>query len=79
MGSQDMNTRVYGAERFRNLIVYSLGGHTDSIVNAFFEHESLNVSYQEHHYTGVAGNRLSRVILESILQNIMILTGIIII
>jgi len=39
-----MNTRVYGAERFKNLIINSLGGHTDSIVAAFFEHDSLDVS-----------------------------------
>ncbi len=40
-----MNTRVYGAEKFRNLIVYALGGHTDTIVNSFFEHKSLDVSF----------------------------------
>ncbi|KAK2164936.1 hypothetical protein LSH36_57g02051 [Paralvinella palmiformis] len=43
VGGKDMNTRVYGAERFKNLIINSLGGHTDSIVAAFFEHDSLDV------------------------------------
>ena len=42
-----MTTRVYGAARYSNLIIYSLGGHTDSIVNAFFEDESLDVSFQK--------------------------------
>jgi periodic tryptophan protein 2 len=45
VGGKDMNTRVYGAEKFTNLIIYSMGGHTDSIVNAFFEHDSLDVSF----------------------------------
>ncbi|XP_013385709.1 periodic tryptophan protein 2 homolog [Lingula anatina] len=43
VGSKDMNTRVYGAERFANLVVYSLGGHSNSIVAAFFEEESLDM------------------------------------
>ena len=45
IGSKDMNTRVYGAQRFENLVIYSLGGHTDSIVGAFFENNSLDVSF----------------------------------
>ena len=45
VGSTDMNTRVYGAQKFRNLIVYAMGGHADSIVNAFFDHNSLDVSF----------------------------------
>lgn len=43
VGSKDMNTRVYGSEKYKNLIIYSLGGHTDSIINAFFEEDSLDV------------------------------------
>ncbi|KAL5012052.1 hypothetical protein ScPMuIL_010603 [Solemya velum] len=43
VGSKDMNTRVYGAEHFTNLIVYSLGGHSDCIVGAFFETNSLDL------------------------------------
>ena len=39
-----MNTRVYGAQRFKNLIIYSMSGHTDCIVNSFFENNSLDVS-----------------------------------
>lgn len=45
VGSKDMNTRVYGAQKFKNLIVFSMGGHRDEIVNAFFEHNSLDVSF----------------------------------
>lgn len=43
VGGKDMNTRIFGAKHYTNLIVYSLGGHTDSIVNAFFERDSLNL------------------------------------
>ena len=39
-----MNTRIFGAERFANLIIYSVGGHNGPIVGAFFEHNSLDVS-----------------------------------
>ena len=45
VGGKDMNTRVYGAQKYKNLIIYSMGGHTDSIVNAFFEDKSLDVSF----------------------------------
>ena len=45
VGSKDMNTRVYGTQKFRNLIVYSMSGHTDVIVGAFFELNSLDVSF----------------------------------
>lgn len=45
VGSKDMNTRVYGAEKFSNLIIYSMGGHTDSIVASFFDYQSLDVSF----------------------------------
>ena len=43
-----MNTRVYGAKKYSNLIIYSLGGHTDSIVNAFFENNSLDLYSISH-------------------------------
>ncbi|KAI0226931.1 Periodic tryptophan-like protein 2 [Lamellibrachia satsuma] len=43
VGGKDMNTKIFGAEHYTNLIVYSLGGHTDSIVNAFFERDSLDL------------------------------------
>ncbi|ESP03657.1 hypothetical protein LOTGIDRAFT_198984 [Lottia gigantea] len=43
VGSKDMNTRVYGAERFTNLIVFVLGGHKGAIVGSFFLANSLNV------------------------------------
>ncbi|KAL3880486.1 hypothetical protein ACJMK2_032721 [Sinanodonta woodiana] len=43
VGCKDMTTRVYGAQRYTNLIVYSLGGHSDSIVAAAFEQNSLDL------------------------------------
>lgn len=45
VGGKDMNTRVYAAQRLANLVIYSLGGHTDLIVNAFFEKDSLDVFF----------------------------------
>lgn len=45
VGSKDMNTRVYGAQHFKNLVVYSMGGHRDAIVGSFFEADSLDVSF----------------------------------
>ena len=45
VGSKDMNTRVYGAQHFRNLVVYSMSGHRDAIVGSFFEDNSLDVSF----------------------------------
>lgn len=45
MGSKDMNTRVYGTEPYNNLIVNSIGGHSGAIIGAFFEKDSLNVSF----------------------------------
>ncbi len=45
VGSKDMNTRVYGAQKFKNLIIYSMGGHTNSIVGSFFDYNSLDVSF----------------------------------
>lgn len=44
MGSKDMSTWVFGAERWENLIYYSLGGHKDVMVGCFFEKDSLDVS-----------------------------------
>lgn len=38
-----MSTWVFGAERWANLIYYSLGGHKDLIVACFFEENSLDV------------------------------------
>ncbi|XP_019384573.1 PREDICTED: periodic tryptophan protein 2 homolog [Crocodylus porosus] len=43
VGSKDMSTWVFGAERWANLIYYSLGGHKDAIVGCFFEENSLNI------------------------------------
>ncbi|XP_030635954.1 PWP2 small subunit processome component [Chanos chanos] len=43
VGSKDMTTWVFGAERWINLIYYSLGGHKDIIVNCFFEKDSLDL------------------------------------
>lgn len=43
VGSKDMSTWVFGAERWANLIYYSLGGHKDIIVACFFEENSLDV------------------------------------
>lgn len=44
VGSKDMSTWVFGAERWANLIYYALGGHKDVIVGCFFEKDSLDVS-----------------------------------
>ena len=38
-----MNTRVYAAQAYENFAVHSMGGHTDTVVGAFFEHNSMNV------------------------------------
>ena len=43
MGSKDMSTWVFGAERWANLIYYSLGGHKDLVVDCFFKKDSLDV------------------------------------
>lgn len=43
VGSKDMSTWVFGAERWTNLIYYSLGGHKDLIVGSFFEKDSLDL------------------------------------
>ena len=39
-----MCTRVYSAKKFENFNIKSIGGHTDCIVNSFFEEDSLDVS-----------------------------------
>lgn len=44
VGSKDMSTWVFGAERWSNLIYYSLGGHKDVVVGCFFHKDSLDVS-----------------------------------
>ncbi|KAL2102294.1 hypothetical protein ACEWY4_001462 [Coilia grayii] len=43
VGSKDMSTWVFGAERWANLIYYSLGGHKDVVVGCFFEKDSLDL------------------------------------
>ncbi|KAK2509227.1 hypothetical protein MC885_009195 [Smutsia gigantea] len=43
VGSRDMSTWVFGAERWDNLIYYALGGHKDAIVACFFESSSLDL------------------------------------
>ncbi|XP_056157267.1 PWP2 small subunit processome component [Lampris incognitus] len=43
VGSKDTSTWVFGAERWVNLIYYSLGGHKDVIVGCFFEKDSLDL------------------------------------
>ncbi|KAM6894090.1 PWP2 small subunit processome component [Xenentodon cancila] len=43
VGSKDMSTWVFGAERWANLIYYSLGGHKDAVVGCFFEKDSLDL------------------------------------
>ncbi|XP_076446560.1 periodic tryptophan protein 2 homolog [Babylonia areolata] len=43
VGSKDMNTRVFAVTPCENLVVHSMGGHTDAVVGAFFEHNSMTV------------------------------------
>ncbi|KAM6945818.1 PWP2 small subunit processome component [Aplochiton taeniatus] len=43
VGSKDTSSWVFGAERWVNLIYYSLGGHKDSVVGCFFEKDSLDL------------------------------------
>ncbi|XP_073743181.1 periodic tryptophan protein 2 homolog isoform X4 [Callorhinus ursinus] len=43
VGSKDMSTWVFGAERWDNLVYYALGGHKDVIVACFFESSSLDL------------------------------------
>lgn len=44
VGSKDMSTWVFGAERWSNLLYYSLGGHKDVVLGCFFQKDSLDVS-----------------------------------
>ncbi|KAM5127061.1 periodic tryptophan protein 2 homolog [Mantella aurantiaca] len=43
VGSKDMSIWVFGAERWQNLIYYSLGGHRAAIVSCFFLQDSLDL------------------------------------
>ncbi|XP_075053645.1 periodic tryptophan protein 2 homolog [Mixophyes fleayi] len=43
VGSKDMTTWVFGAERWQNLTYYSIGGHKDAIVSCFFQQDSLDL------------------------------------
>ncbi|KAI4882063.1 hypothetical protein NFI96_028322 [Prochilodus magdalenae] len=43
VGSKDMTTWIFGAERWANLIYYSVGGHKDIIMGCFFEKDSLDL------------------------------------
>ena len=44
VGSADMNTHVYAAERLEQLVIFSTGGHRDAVVGGFFFNNSLDVS-----------------------------------
>ncbi|MBN3304997.1 PWP2 protein, partial [Amia calva] len=43
VGSKDMTTWVFGAERWGNLVYYNIGGHKDVIIGCFFEEDSLDL------------------------------------
>lgn len=43
VGSKDMSAWVFGAERWQQLIYYSIGGHKDAIVSCFFLEDSLDL------------------------------------
>lgn len=45
VGSKDTTTWIFGAERWANLIYYSIGGHKDIIVGCYFEKDSLDVGF----------------------------------
>lgn len=59
VGSKDMSTWVFGAERWANLIYYALGGHKDIIVACFFEENSLDVCIITQHCWFSRWNRIS--------------------
>lgn len=40
-----MLTHVFAIKSYKNLLAYSMGGHIDAIVGAFFEHNSMDVSF----------------------------------
>ncbi|BFZ24305.1 hypothetical protein BsWGS_27344 [Bradybaena similaris] len=42
-GSKDRRTRVIAAQRLKNLNIYDLGGLRDTVVGAFFKHNSLDL------------------------------------
>ena len=50
VGSKDMNTRVFAVQPCENLVVHSMGGHTDAVVGAFFEHNCMDVSFATAHH-----------------------------
>ena len=39
-----MSSRVHATDFYKNLTVYALGGHSETIVGCFFEKDSLNVN-----------------------------------
>ena len=41
VGSKDTTTRIYALQKFKNLKVCCLGGHSEPIVNVFFQKDSL--------------------------------------
>ena len=41
VGSRDTTTRIYALPKFKNLRVYCLGGHTEPVINVFFQKGSL--------------------------------------
>ncbi|PVD35256.1 hypothetical protein C0Q70_06537 [Pomacea canaliculata] len=43
VGSKCMLTHVFAIKSYKNLLAYSMGGHIDAIVGAFFEHNSMDV------------------------------------
>ena len=51
VGSKDMNTRVFAVQPCENLVVHSMGGHTDAVVGAFFEHNCMDVSFATAHFS----------------------------
>lgn len=46
VGGKDMTARVYSLYAMENMKAFSLTGHRNTIVNCFFEKDSLNVSFQ---------------------------------
>lgn len=43
VASKDGSTKIFGAERWANFHIYSLGGHSEEIMAVFFETKSLDV------------------------------------
>ena len=46
IGGKDMTVRVYPVFSMEKFKVFSLTGHRSTIINCFFEKDSLNVSFQ---------------------------------